>query len=333
MLKVDTESLDIINKALKKTALKVTLPVAIRVIMSILMEMYPKKEASELYDLLLFKTNPSLAFPKSDIKSIHFTMHNDMVRVEVTLNFLSIFGASSPLPMHYGERVLDDSHNDQILLDFLDMLNHRLKKLIYPIWEKQRYYIQYQDDLKDNFSKYVLSVLGLYSQSQKNNTELDLHKLLPFSGILSMHQKSTASLLAILKHYFTHESISIEEGIISKSVFPDDQHVKLGDANCQLGENMSIGTFVLTRNLKFRINFSDITWQALEEFSFQGIKSKQLSNLMQLIQRAPLAYEISVTIKKEEIKPCILGEGGSSLGVNGWIGEIDAPQTIIVAIH
>ena len=331
MLKVDNESLEIVNEALKKAALKVTLPVSIRIIMSLLMEMYPKKEAHELYDMVLFKTNPSLAFPKSDIKSIHFTMHDDLVRVELTLNFLSIFGSSSPLPMHYGERVLDDSYNEQILLDFLDMLNHRLKKLIYPIWEKQRYYIQYQDDLKDNFSKYVLSMLGLYSQSQENSTQLDLHKLLPFSGILSMHQKSTDSLLAILRHYFDHKKISIEEGIISKSVFPDDQHVKLGDANSQLGVDMSIGTFVLTRNLKFRINFDDISWQSLEEFSFQGIKSRELSSLMQFIQRAPLAYEIAVTIKKEEIKPCVLGEGGSSLGVNGWIGEVDAPQTIVVA--
>lgn len=161
---------------------------------------------------------------------------------------------------------------------------------------------------------------------------MEIHDTSPFFFFLFLHQKSTASLLAILRYYFSHEDISIEEGIISKSVFPEDQHVKLGDANCQLGENMSIGTFVLTRNLKFRINFDDITWQSLEEFSFQGIKAKQLSNLMQLIQRAPLAYEISVTIKKEEIKPCILGEGGSSLGVNGWIGKIDKPQTIIVAI-
>jgi type VI secretion system protein ImpH len=281
--------------------------------------------------MVLFKTNPSLGFAKSDINRLVFVEYAETIRVEITLNFLSIFGAASPLPLHYSEKILEDSYNEKILLDFLDMLNHRLKKLIYPIWEKQRYYIQYQPDLRDDFSKYILSMLGLYSQSQGVPTSLDMHKLLPFSGILSMHQKSSVSLLALLKHYFAHEDITIEEGIISRSELPDDQYVKLGDANCALGEDMCIGSFVLTRNLKFRIGFDSITWNELEAFSYNGTKKRELSDLMRLVQKAPLAYEISVTVKKEEIKPCLMGENGSSLGVNGWIGDIDEAQTIVVA--
>ncbi len=133
MIKTDKESLDLINSALGKVVYQITLPVAIRLIMNILKEMYPNKSTDDLYDMVLFKTNPSMAFPKSDISKITFIEHHDTTRVEMTLNFLSIFGASSPLPMHYNEKVLDDSHSEKILLDFLDMLNHRLKKLIYPI--------------------------------------------------------------------------------------------------------------------------------------------------------------------------------------------------------
>lgn len=328
-MKIDEESLELINTALTKVAHKITLPVAIQIVMRILSDMYPNSEYDNLYEMILFKTNPSLGFPKSDIKNIIFTQHNDEIRVEIMLAFLSIFGAASPLPMHYSERVLEDASNDKILLDFLDMLNHRLKKLIYPIWEKQRYYIQYRHDLKDDFSKYILSILGLYSQTQDVKTSLNMHKLLPFSGILSMHQKSTVSLQAILKHYFSHNAITIEEGVISKSKLPPEQHAKLGEGNCALGEDMCIGTFLLTRNLKFRIIFDNITWEALKEFSYGGAKQKQLSDLMRLIQRAPLAYDVVVTLKKEEIKPCILGEG-VSLGVNGWIGDISSEQTIIV---
>ena len=310
---------------------KATLPVAIRVIMKILKEMYPGQSSDVLYEHILFKTNPSLAFAKSDIEKIFFTVHKESVRVEMTLNFLSIFGASSPLPMHYSEKILQNASGSKELLDFLDMLNHRLKKLIYPIWEKQRYYISYQDDLSDGFSKYVLSMLGLYAQSQGIATALDMHKLLPFSGILSMQQKSSASLVSILKHYFSHDAISIEEGIISKSELPEEQYVKLGDANCALGEDICIGTFVLTRNLMFRIKFEQITWSELEDFSYLGSKKRALSELMRLTQKSPQAYEISVTIPPEEIQPCILGENGVSLGVNGWIGSIDGPQTITVA--
>ena len=329
-MKTDEESLALINTAISKVVHQITLPVAIEIVIRVLSDMYPDTNSDDLYEMILFKTNPSMSFPKSDIKSIIFVHHNDKVRVVMMLNFLSIFGAASPLPMHYNERVLEDANNEQILLDFLDMLNHRLKKLIYPIWKKQRYYVQYQNNLKDNFSKYILSMLGLYSQTKGIETSLHMHKLLPFSGMLCMHQKSTVSLLAILKHYFSHEAIMIEEGIISKSNLPKEQYVKLGEGNCGLGEDMCIGTFLLTRNLKFRIIFDNITWEALEEFSYGGIKQKQLADLMRLVQRAPLAYDIVVTLKKEEIKPCILGKG-ASLGVNGWIGDIDSTQTIIVA--
>jgi len=331
VMKTDKESLDLINNAMSKVTYNATLPVAIHIVMNVLKDMYPNKNFDDLYEMILFKTNPSLAFQKSDIKSIVFLSYKkDETRVEMTLNFLSIFGASSPLPMHYSERVIEDVSSEKILLDFLDMLNHRLKKLIYPIWQKQRYYIQYQKDLKDNFSKYILSILGLYSQAKGAATSLDMHKLLPFSGILSMHQKSTVSLVAILRHYFSHNAISIEEGIISKSKLPQDQYVKLGDANCALGEDMCIGTFLLTRNLKFRIVFDNIKWKELNEFAYCGAKQEELSDLMRLIQKSPLTYDIVVSLKKEEIKPCILGKD-ISLGVNGWIGNIDSSQTILVA--
>jgi len=331
VIQTDKDSLELINKAMQKVVYKVTLPIAMRLIMKILTEICPDQSSDECYDLILFKTNPSLAFQKSDIQHILFLEHKEGVRVELTLNFLSIFGAASPLPMHYSEKILQDASGTKVLLDFLDMLNHRLKKLIYPIWEKQRYYILYQDDLSDGFSKYVLSMLGLYAQSQGAPTALDMHKLLPFSGILSMHQKSSASLVAILKHYFSHEAITIEEGIISISKLPEEQYVKLGDANCALGDDMCIGTFVLTRNLMFRIQFDQVTWSELEDFSYNGSKKKELIELMRLIQNSPQAYEITVTIPPKEIQPCILGENGVSLGVNGWIGNIDAPQTIVVA--
>jgi type VI secretion system protein ImpH len=330
-MKTDSESLDLINSALGKTVYKLTLPVAVKLVMRILKEMFPDQTWDELYEKILFTTNPSLSFQKSDIKHIVFSKNDKALKVEMQLNFLSIFGASSPLPLHYSEKILEDAANKKILLDFLDMLNHRLKRLIYPIWERQRYYVQYENDLTDHFSKYILSILGLYPQSQNRTISLDMHKLLPFSGILAMHQKSTVSLLALLKHYFAHEEIEIIEGIISKSELPADQHVKLGDVNCGLGTDMCIGSYVLTRNLKFRILFENISWDALHSFSYYGEKKHQLEDLMRLVLKTPLSYEIAVTITPENIKPSILGENGTSLGVNGWIGQVSTPQTIIVA--
>ena len=308
----------------------ITFPIAIRLVQSTLIELFPNKSSEDLYELLLFKASPSLAFQKSDVQNIIFIQNVNSFRVEVTINFLNILGASSPLPSHYNERVLDDSHHKHILLDFLDMLNHRLKKLIYPIWERNRYYILYNEDLSDKFSKYILSTLGLYSQFQGAPTSLDLHKLLPFSGILSMHQKSTVSLLALIKHYFDHDEIEIEEGIISKSFLPKNQQFNLGESNSLLGETTCIGTFILSRNLKFRIHFKKISWKVLEDFTLNGKKRNQLFDLIRLTQNNPLDYDIALTIDKHEIKSCSMEKNSIYLGANSWIGNIQKNQTIIV---
>ncbi|MCF6244377.1 MAG: type VI secretion system baseplate subunit TssG [Sulfurovum sp.] len=330
---IDEETLQYINKTLQKVIKNITFPVAIRLIQSTLIDLFPNKNFKELYTLLLFKASPSLAFQRSDIQEVVFLQHENSFRVEIIVNFLSIFGASSPLPTHYNERVLDDSYNDKILLDFLDMLNHRLKKLIYPIWERHRYYVVYDKNLDDNFSKYILSILGLYSQYKEKGgeTSLNLHKLLPFSGILSMHQKSTVSLLTILKHYFEHEDIEIEEGIIAKSHLPKTQHFNLGENNSHLGENTCIGSFILSRNLKFKIHFKNISWLLLEDFTLNHKKRSELFDLVRLIQNNPLDYEVALSIPKREIKPCLLGKENSYLGANIWIGELQQEQTILLS--
>jgi type VI secretion system protein ImpH len=332
-MRIEKDTITLVNSALENVVKNVTLPIAIRLVMTFLKQMYPKKDFDGLYECLYFTANPSLAFQTSDVQKVLFTINKTQgnVEVEMQLNFLSIFGASSPLPYHYNEAVLDDSHNDNILLDFLNMFNHRLKKLIYPIWRQQRYYIEYENDLKDNFSNYVLSIMGLNYEAHMQATSLNLHKLLPYAGILSMRQKSTGSLIAVLRHYFSHEHISIEEGIVSKSVIAEEQFVRLGDENCTLGMDMSIGEFVLTRNLKFRIHFEDAKWDTLHSFSLIGEKKEELNTLMHYVQTDPLDYDFAVTIKKENIEPCIMGENSQiHLGVNGWIGEIDEDKMVIV---
>ena len=95
----------------------------------------------------------------------------------VTINFLSIFGASSPMPSSYCEMVLNSMDENRLLYDFLNIFNHNIEKFVYPVWERNRYYAQYQRDLSDKFSKYVLSFLGLYSYSTKKTDTLNLQKL------------------------------------------------------------------------------------------------------------------------------------------------------------
>ncbi|SFV51366.1 Uncharacterized protein ImpH/VasB [hydrothermal vent metagenome] len=315
-------NIDKINSAIQKEFLNSTLPMGIHLVYQYLRDIYPQKSSKELYEHIEFKSNPSLSFQKSEISNIKFIELKDKVVVQIEINFLGLFGTATPLPIHYAEEIIDDSHEDMVLVDFLNLFNHHLQKFIYSIWERHRYYIKYEDELRDNFSKYILSILGLYSQVKNRDYPLNLHKLLPFAGIISMKQRPTTAIIPIIKHYIGHDSISIDEYLISKAIVPNWQKNRVGEENCSLGEDMIIGEFSTVCNLKFRINLNDIPWNYLYDYSYQGKRLGELKYLIDFLLKEPLDFELSLNIKKSNIKKFYLNEEGAILlGVNSWIGE------------
>ncbi|MDD2839012.1 MAG: type VI secretion system baseplate subunit TssG, partial [Sulfuricurvum sp.] len=188
-----------INNTLNEIVARATLPQAIRISMQYLREYYPQMKTDDLYKKIYFRANPSLSFQKSDLSTAVLKRNDEGMFIELTLNFLAVFGSSSPLPSHYCEMVLQSVDSDNVLRDYLDIFNHHLQNLVYPIWMKYRYYIHYQYDMKDQFSKYMLSLLGLYHEHQSQTSRLNLQKLMPYLGILSMRQKSAGMLIPILR--------------------------------------------------------------------------------------------------------------------------------------
>ena len=319
-----------INRALENQVRTCGLAQSIRIVSSYLRLFYPKCKADELYSRISFRANPSLAFPKSELSSIYLEESEEGVQAFLVLNFMALFGSTSPMPTHYSETVLHSIDHDKVLVDFLDMFNHHLQKFVYPIWEKQRYYIQYQRDLSDKFSKYMLSILGLYSQSQHKTNNLDFLKLMPYIGILSMRQKPAASLVSIIRHYLSHDAIDIEQCIQTTIKIQQQQHVQLGFKNSVLGSDVLIGESVKSRSGKFRIIIDDIKWDELYAFSVLGKKIKELKELIQFALKEPLQYDVSLMVAKEQIQTASLDENiPIFLGINSWVGQATEDEKII----
>lgn len=318
-----------LNKKIAPSVAKYSLPQGVRVAMTHLKEFYPKEEPSSLYNRLRFKANPSLSFAKSELSKVEFVETSKGKNVELTLNFLGLFGASSPLPSHYCEMVLESADSDKALSDFLNLFNHHIQKMVYPIWERQRYYIQYQQDLEDKFSKYMLSLLGLYSQTQIKSSGLDFQKLLPYVGILSMKQKSAGTLVSILRHYLGHDALEIVQCIEMKAEIPAWQRASLGDKNCSLGGDLLIGGSLKTKSLKFQILLKQIPWKGLHEYSVLGKKMGELQELIDLALSEPLEHELCLEMDQDEIKPWQISE--HYLGVNSFLGTVQDDVKIILS--
>jgi type VI secretion system protein ImpH len=311
-----------INLFLKQNLVKASLPQAVRMSIYYLKLVYPGDDTDRLYARLRFKANPSLGFQKSELSKVEIIEQNDEVFIELTLNFLSIFGSSSPLPSHFSEAVLNDLDASQTLKDFLNIFNHHLQKLVFPIWLKHRYYMQYQNDLKDDFSKYMLSLIGLIDEHKNKKSHLNLHKLLPYLGTLSMRVKSAGMIVSILRHYLCHHDITIRQCQIDTIAIPSWQYMRLGKENTSLGSDTSIGEFVKCSNGKFTICLHGASWSDLFDYGLYGAKLFELKELIEFMLKEPLNYDLKLEVMQQEVVPCRLSSTDSAyLGINSVIGN------------
>lgn len=321
-----------INQRIKESTFKYTLPQSIRIVSAYLKRFYPESSYEKLYEHIIFKANHSLSFQKTEIANIVFIEFSGDVKVEITLNFLGIFGSSSPMPSHFTEMVLDSHDSNHILQDFLNIFNHHLQRFVFPIWKKHRYYVQYKDDLRDKFSKYILSFLGLYANIDTNNSSLNLQKLIPYMGILSMKHKSAGTLKAVLRHYLSHNDLEIIQCIPSKYNIPSWQYSSLGSENISLGSNFLIGESIVSKNAKFRVLLKNATQEDLIKYSILGNKMDELNNLISFSLNEPLEHDVCFEIKKENKKRLLLNEDEETyLGINSWIGNANYDENIIIA--
>jgi type VI secretion system protein ImpH len=310
-----------INETLQNVVARSALPQAVRLSMEQLRPFYPDLDAEELYKKIRFRANPSLSFQKSELSAAVMKRSGDGVYIELTLNFLAVFGSASPLPSHYSEAALRSVDGDGVLRDFMDLFNHRLQTLVYPIWLKHRYYVQYQNELTDPFSKYMLSLLGLYGEQHARTSRLDLKKLMPYLGILGMRRKSSGMLLSVLRHYLSHEEIRIEQCVADTVTIPSWQHSRLGTANSTMGRDFLMGESVKSRSGNFRIVLQSIPWEKLAAYSVHGTMMEELKELIAFMLNEPLEFEVVLHLQKSQIPQCRLGsEASGCLGVNSVLG-------------
>ena len=287
---------------------------------------------AEMYELIEFVANPSLGFPTCDIEYVEFFTENGQVRVRMCINPLGLIGANSPLPVFYGEQALGDStEENNTTRDFLNFFNDRLQRLLLPIWKKYRYYAFYETGALDQFSAKLFAIIGLGDQSLRKSSSLNWKRLLPYLGMISLRAHSAVLVEAVLRYYFKHSDIFVEQCIERKVKIADDQLNRLGQSNSVMGDTLVIGTEVRDRSGKFRIHILQLTWYRFHQFLPIYNEYDQLSTLVGFILRDPLDYDIKLQLLKHEIRDLRIGEQSECLlGWTSWLGKEKADGEILL---
>src|SRR5690606_26335332 len=181
---------------------------AVRLVLERLRDQHLELDEESLYQRLEFQANPSLGFPGADIEQVRFFHEQGGLRARLQVNLPGLFGSGSPLPAFYAEQALGD---DNPTRDFLDLFNERLYRLLLPIWEKYRYHARFRPGASDPFSARLFALIGLGGETLRASAELNWKRLLPYLGLLSLRAHSAALIESVLRYYFKHPAVHIEQ--------------------------------------------------------------------------------------------------------------------------
>ena len=305
---------------------------AVLLVIDRLREEHPFLSEDDLHDLVEFQANPSLGFPRSDVDRVEFFAEHGQMRARIRFNLISLVGSSSPLPAFYGEQALGDSEVANPTRHFLDLFHHRLQRLMLPIWKKYRYRASFQSGAADDFSALLFDLIGLGGESIRNAGELNWKRLLPYLGLLSLRAHSAALIEAVLRYYFKHAELTIEQCIERRVMNLQEQRNRLGRANSLLSESLVHGEHVRDRSGKFRIHIRQLDWQRFHDFLPIGSGYQPLCALVRFTLRDPLDYDIRLVLRQEQICELRIGEQNACrLGWTTWLGREKADGVVILS--
>ncbi|WP_339439531.1 MULTISPECIES: type VI secretion system baseplate subunit TssG [unclassified Pseudomonas] len=309
---------------------------AVLLVVDRLREVHPHLSQDEVYDQLEFQANPSLGFPGSDVDRVEFFHEHGLLRARLRFNLIGLVGSGSPLPAFYAEQALGDSEDDNPTRRFLDLFHHRLQRLMLPIWKKYRYCASFESGALDPFSAQLFALIGLGGEEIRRARELNWKRLLPYLGLLSLRAHSAALIEAVLRYYFKHAELTIEQCIERHVQILGEQCNRLGLANSVLAEDAVLGQRVRDRSGKFRIHILELDWQRFHEFLPIGFGYQPLCALVRFTLRDPLDYDIRLVLRQEEIRELRIGElNACRLGWTSWLGRerADGVVTLGSKIH
>ncbi|GAB6388960.1 type VI secretion system baseplate subunit TssG [Stutzerimonas marianensis] len=305
-------------------------------IMDRLKAAHPDLDEERLYEHLEFQANPSLGFPGSDIDRVEFFEEEGELRARLRINLVSLFGAGSPLPAFYADQALGDGAEGNPTREFLDLFNNRLQRLMLPIWQKYRYRARFTSGARDPLSEQLFALIGLGGEQIRAASELNWKRLLPYLGLLSLRAHSAALIESVLRYYFKHADVRIEQCLERQVDILAEQQNRLGRANSQLGESLVLGERVRDRGGKFRIHVRQLSWHRFHEFLPVGTGYQPLCALVRFTLRDPLDYDIRLQLRRDDIRDLRIGaENPCRLGWTSWLGSerADGMVTLGSQIH
>jgi type VI secretion system protein ImpH len=261
----------------------------------------------------------SLDFAETDIEKITRGDFEIPLYI-VTVTFLGLYGASSPLPTFYTEDLLQDESDDNTLArEFLDIINAPLYPMLYESWSKHRLVAQIAEEKVPEAIERMYCLLGLPTdrlQQQAGSADA----LLRHIGLATQLPRSAEGLRTLIADRLAGVPVEIVQCVPARAPIPEIQRFRLGESGNRLDEDAYLGTEIEERMSKFQIRIGPMPEHQLESCLPDSGASQDMARLVSFYVDQPLNWEMELVLRAGEITTTCLGSRQfSRLGWDCWI--------------
>ena len=274
---------------------------------------------SEAARSVRIRPNLSLSFPAADVEQVNDIQGKNGSSYQVVVNFLGLYGVSSPLPTFYTEDLMSEESEDESgPRDFIDTLNHRLYLLFFESLQKYRPFYHLVEGERTYYADRLFCLEGFGRQEHLKDIP-GAGELLRYIGLLSQRPRSAAGLKTLLSDALGF-AVDIRSCVLRKARIPEDQLLRLGLSGGMLGYDCLLGRELDDRMGKFRIEVGPLSAEDYRSF-FPGSESyDKLVMLTDIYLQDPLEYEIEVSMLEQQAQTvCLGGSRWAQLGMDTWL--------------
>ncbi len=255
------------------------------------------------------RPSTGLSFPASDLDAVRGLPDGS---VEVTTNFLGLYGADSPLPNPYIEHFIGDDRATKRSRALVDIFHHRLLALLY------RCLGQYRVRKEASPQVPVLQqILGLVNAVGKDPDCPP--SIQPRDARIQIFRTRTSDGLEAHLFHRLKLPIRVQPLRRRRVRIKPNQATQLGVGRSVLGSSFLLGQTVFDRNRANLIVFAP-NWTTYMDFVPGAPSFEKIRALLRTYLRSPIEHTLLVSLRTKDIVPWSLGQD-HRIGRNTWLGR------------
>lgn len=291
-----------------------------------------------------FRPALNLAFAVSDVTDLEVKLPAGrpgspaFEQARITASFIGLYGAASPLPKFYTERLLDELADDgSVSRDFLDIFNNQFFKLHVSISALAHPLYRYLSSY-DPRAERMLMALTSYGNEALCDRLPSERLFLRYAGLFFQKARTESGLRAILADASGCAATRIRCNVLRMARIPERQRLRLGLAAATLAEEATLGDAVPSNEGKIVVEFDELQVATLHSLLPGTRLAELLHALIRSYCRQWLDYAVTARLLPGQALPLCLGGGRAGnfarLGLDAWLGfggDSDAPLPSVVA--